>query len=324
MSSFTTARASSAPDRVPRFHDVEDAARRIAGTVRRTPVLSNDAIDRQCRGGVHFKCENLQRGGSFKLRGATNAVSHLREMPNVTGVLTHSSGNHAAALAIAAAAHDLPAWVVMPSDAAPSKIRAVLDHGAQLTTCAPDFAAREEVAAALLAETGAAFVDSHDDPWVIAGQATAALELALEVADLEIVLVPVGGGGLIAGTVIALSQLAPRCEVIGCEPAGADDAFRSLAEGRRITEFVPRTIADGLRTPLGMMTFEIMRRHVRRVLRVEESDIQEAMRTVWERLKLVIEPSSAVAVAPLLDGAIDISGRRVGVILSGGNVGIPG
>ena len=302
------------------WNDVRAARDRIAPYTRRTPVLTCSAIDRLCRARVVFKCENFQKTGSFKFRGAVNTLLQLADAERGRGVLTHSSGNHAQAVAHAAQLLGVPATVVMPEDAASIKRTATKGYGATVVLCPPTQRGREETAERVRRETGGIFLDSHDDPRVIAGQGTALAELIDETGELDIILAPLGGGGLLSGTLIAADRLTPRACVIGCEPAGADDAYRSLQEGRRITDFVPCTIADGLRTPLGENTFSILRDHVNEIVLVSEREILDAMRTVWDRMKIVIEPSSAVAVAPLLSGTVEAAGKRVGVILSGGNV----
>ena len=299
---------------------VLQARTRIAPHVHRTPVLTCQAVDALTGARVVFKCENFQRTGSFKFRGACNAVAALCERERPRGVLAHSSGNHAQALALAARMHGIRAHVVMPEDAPATKREATAAYGAAITLCAPTHRAREDTARRIQAETGATFVSAHNDPQVIAGQGTACLELIEDAGPCDLLLAPVGGGGLLAGTLLAAAHAAPDAQVIGCEPVGADDAARGLTRGERITEFVPNTIADGLRTPLGENTFAILHEHAVPIVVVTEQDIVRAMRFVWERMKLVIEPSSAVAVAPLLTGQLDTEGRRVGVILSGGNV----
>jgi len=299
---------------------VLQARTRIAPHVHRTPVLTCQAVDALTGARVVFKCENFQRTGSFKFRGACNAVAALCERERPRGVLAHSSGNHAQALALAARMHGIRAHVVMPEDAPATKREATAAYGAAITLCAPTHRAREATANALQEKTGATFVSAHNDPQVIAGQGTACLELIEDAGPCDLLLAPVGGGGLLAGTLLAAEHAAPTAQVIGCEPAGADDAARGLARGERITEFVPNTIADGLRTPLGDNTFAILHEHGVPIVVVAEQDIVRAMRFVWERMKIVIEPSSAVAVAPLLTGQLDTEGQRVGVILSGGNV----
>lgn len=298
---------------------IEAARTRIAPFAHRTPVFTSTTLDVRCGGHVFLKCENFQRTGSFKFRGAVNAVAELPRHERERGVYAHSSGNHAQALALAARLHGIPAHIVMPEDSNPAKIQATRGYGAAVTFCRPTDRDRHETAARIGAETGAVFVHPHDDLRVIAGQGTAVCELIDDVGDLDLVLAPVGGGGLLSGTVVAAKHLG-TARVIGCEPSGADDAFRSLQAGRRITDFTPKTIADGLRTPLGENTFAILSEMVDGIAVVAEEGILPAMRFAWERMKLVIEPSSAVAVAALLTGKIDAAGLRVGVILTGGNV----
>jgi threonine dehydratase len=302
------------------WDDVCGARERIAAHAHRTPVLTSTVINRLCDARVFFKCESFQKTGSFKFRGALNAVASLASEERARGVYAHSSGNHAQALALAARIHGIPAHIVMPENSSPIKVAATKGYGARVVFCSSTHEGRRDVAARVGEETGAAFVHPHDDPRVIAGQGTAICELIEEVGALDVILAPVGGGGLLSGTSVAAMQLAPRARLIGCEPAGADDAYRSLQAGRRITEFTPHTIADGLRTPLGQNTFAILREHVDRIILVSESEILDAMRTVWSRMKIIVEPSSAVAVAPLLAGAVGAKGKRIGVIVSGGNV----
>jgi len=302
------------------WSDVRAASERIEPHAHRTPVLRSTAIDRVAGAQVLFKCENFQKTGSFKFRGAFNTVASLSPEERERGVYAHSSGNHAQALALAAHLHRIPAHIVMPEDSNPIKVAATKGYGARVIHCPPTHQGRHETAARIGGETGATFVHPHDDPRVIAGQGTAALELIEDVGDLDVLLAPVGGGGLLSGTLIAAAHLLPDVRVIGCEPSGADDAYRSLRERRRIIDFTPHTIADGLRTPLGENTFSILCQHVDSIILVSEDEIVDAMRTVWERMKIVIEPSSAVAVAPLLREEFAGDRLRIGVILSGGNV----
>jgi threonine dehydratase len=302
------------------WQDVLTARGRIAPFARRTPVETCRTIDAACGGTVFLKCENFQRTGSFKFRGATNTIASLSPSERARGVYAPSSGNHAQAVALAAKLHGVPAHLVMPEDSNPAKVAATRGYGARIVFCPATHEGRREMAARVGEETGATLVHSHDDLRVMAGQGTAAWELIDDVGKLDLVLAPVGGGGLMSGTLIAARHLLPHVRVIGCEPEGADDAARSLRMGVRVTDFVPRTIADGLRTPLGENGFEILRRDLDDIVLVSEREIVDAMRFVWERAKLVIEPSSAVAVAPLLVGKVDARGKRVGVILSGGNV----
>lgn len=299
---------------------VRDAQRRIAPHVHRTPVLTSASLDERAGARLFFKCENLQRTGSFKMRGATNAVFSLSDAEAGRGVLTHSSGNHAAAIALAARRRGIPAWIVMPSNAPQTKRRAVEDYGGRVSECEPNLASRETVAAALQKKTGARMIHPYNDDAVIAGQATAALELLEEIPDLDLIVAPVSGGGLLSGTAIAARSLKPGIRVIGAEPANADDAYRSLAAGRLEPAAKTETIADGLRATLCPLTFAILRERNVEVALVAEDEILPAMRFIWERLKLVIEPSSAVAVVPVLERKLNAAGQKVGIILSGGNL----
>lgn len=308
---------------LPTYADVEEAAERIAPHVHRTPVVTSASLDRASGARLYFKCENLQRVGAFKMRGASNAVWSLDEETARRGVVTHSSGNHGAALARAAAQRGISCWVVMPDNAARAKRQAVEDFGAKVVTCAPTIQGREETAARLLAETGAVLVHPYDDARVIAGQGTAARELLQEVPDLDLVVAPVGGGGLLSGTAIAAAALAPRAEVWGAEPSGADDAQRSLTAGRIVPVAAPSTVADGLRATIGPLPLAVLLAHRVRIATVDDPAILAAMRLFWERAKLIIEPSAAVPLAAILEGAIPAAGRRVGVILSGGNLDLP-
>jgi threonine dehydratase len=302
------------------WKEVADARKRLEGVAHVTPTFTCSSLDQIAKSSVWLKAENLQRTGSFKFRGAYNALSAMPEDKREKGVITHSSGNHGQALALAAKLLNERAFVIMPENSPAVKREAVAAYGAMVITCEPTQAAREEKTHEIIEQTSAVFIDSHDDVHVIAGQATAAVELIEQGGPFDILLAPVGGGGLIAGTAIAASHLLDGARVIGCEPAGANDAYRSLAAGERILDFTPQTIADGLRTTLGKLNFEIMQQMVDSIVLVSEEEIVRAMRFVWERMKLIIEPSSAVAVAPLLSGAIGGNGERIGVILSGGNV----
>jgi threonine dehydratase len=306
----------------PVYGDITAARHRIASLVHETPVATCNALDRICGASVFLKCENLQRTGSFKFRGASNAIASLSAAERARGVITHSSGNHAQALALAADLHGVHATVVIPEDAPRAKREAAAAYGATVVSCPPTQEGRRETTRRLIEETGAVFIDSHDAAAVIAGQATAAVELIEAAGPFDVLLTPVGGGGLLSGSVLAAEALLPQAQVIGCEPQGADDAYRSLRDGERIAEVDSRTIADGLKTSLGERTFGILLKHKTRIVLVSEEQIVQAMRFVWERMKLVIEPSSAVAVAPLLSGTLSVSDRRVGVILSGGNVSL--
>ncbi|AGP37110.1 serine/threonine dehydratase [Sorangium cellulosum So0157-2] len=302
---------------MPTIEDIRRAAARLAPHAHVTPVMTSRTIDGMAGARVFFKCENLQRVGAFKFRGACNAVLALSDEDARRGVATHSSGNHAAALALAARIRGVPAHIVMPESAPAVKRAAVEGYGARIVTCAPTLRSREETLARVLSETGAILVHPYNDAHVIAGQGTAALELAGQVEDLDAVVAPVGGGGLLSGTAVATSALS-RARTVGAEPQAADDAARSLREGKILPSNDPITIADGLRTSLGELTFAVLRERGVEIVTVGEEDIVKAMRVVWERMKILIEPSSAVPVAAVL--LRKVQGARIGVILSGGNV----
>ncbi len=311
---------ASAALALPDLAAIRAAHARIAAFVHRTPTLTCRGLDAETGARLVFKCENLQKIGAFKARGAINAVFSLSDEAAPPGVVTHSSGNHGAALAYAAACRGIPAWVVMPENAAKVKQENVRRFGATIRFCASTVAAREAACAEVQRETGATLVHPFDDARVIAGQGTAVLEMIEDVPDLEVVVAPVGGGGLLSGTAIAAKSLRPDLRVYGAEPANADDAARSFRSGR--VELLPAatTIADGLRTTLSMRTLAAIRAHVDAIGTTREETIVRAMRMTWERMKIVIEPSSAVPLACLLDGALDARGKRVGIILTGGNV----
>jgi threonine dehydratase len=304
----------------PGFKEIEEARGRIKGFVHRTPIFVCKSIDAMVGAALFFKCENFQKAGAFKIRGACNAVFSLTEEEARRGVATHSSGNHAAALALAARWRGVPAYVVMPENAPQIKKTAVAFYGANIFFCKPTLEAREETLARVLASTSASFVHPYNDGRVIAGQGTAGLELCEEVPELDAVMAPVGGGGLLSGTSIAVGAVSPKTIVIGAEPEQADDAYRSLNAGKIMPAGNPQTVADGLRTSLGDLTFAVIQKHVMEIVTVSEDGITEAMRTVWERMKIIIEPSAAVPFAALLTKRIDLSGKKVGVILSGGNL----
>ncbi|MBW1810408.1 MAG: pyridoxal-phosphate dependent enzyme [Deltaproteobacteria bacterium] len=306
----------------PSFDDIRQAAQRIKPHVHRTPILTCESLDRISGCKLFFKPENLQKVGAFKFRGATNAVFSLSDKEAAQGVATHSSGNHAAALALAASRRGTKAHIIMPQNAPAIKKSAVLGYGAEITFCEPTLKAREDGLNAVVEKTGAVIIHPYNDPLVIAGQGTAALELIEDVPDLDAVIAPVGGGGLMSGTALAISALAPRVRIIGAEPSGADDACRSLQAGRIIPSQNPTTIADGLLTSLGSLTFPILHKHLERIVTVSEQAIISAMRQIWERMKLVIEPSSAVPLAAIQEGQWKQQNIRIGVILSGGNVNL--
>ncbi|MFW6147100.1 MAG: pyridoxal-phosphate dependent enzyme [Thermodesulfobacteriota bacterium] len=304
----------------PSIREIRDASQRITSFIHRTPVLTCSTLNRMCSTELFFKCENFQKAGAFKTRGAANAVFSLEDARAARGVATHSSGNHAAALALAASWRNIPAYVVMPTNASQAKKDATAGYGAEITLCDPTLAAREQGLAEVVERTGAAFIPPYNDFRVISGQGTAALELIEEVGNLDIVMAPVGGGGLLSGTAIAVSALAPKTRVIGAEPKEADDAAQSFYAGRIIPAHNPRTIADGLRTSLGDRTFPIIKALVADIVTVSEEAIVEAMRIVWERMKILIEPSAAVPVGAVLTKGAELPGTRIGIILSGGNV----
>jgi threonine dehydratase len=307
-------------DPLPDLAAIRTAAARIAPHVHRTPVLTSSSIDDEVGARLFFKCENLQKIGAFKARGATNAVFALAPEVAVRGVVTHSSGNHGAALAYAARRRGIPAWVVMPENAPKVKIANVAREGAAIRFCAPTVAAREAACAEVERESGATLIHPFDHADVIAGQGTAALELIEAVPDLDAVIAPCGGGGLLSGTAIAVHALAPAVRVFGAEPANADDAARSLASGRVEPLAATTTIADGLRTTLAPRTLAAIRAHVEAIGTCSEEGIVRAMRLTWERMKIVIEASSAVPLACLLEGTLAVRGLRVGIVVSGGNV----
>ena len=300
--------------------DIRAAHARIADKIHRTPVLTSATLDALCGAQLFFKCENFQKIGAFKARGATNAVFALTEAEAANGVATHSSGNHAAALARAARLRGIPAHIVMPSNAPKTKIESVRRNGGFIVFCEPTLLAREAACAKIIAETGARLVHPFDDYAVMAGQGTATLELLEQAPDLDLIIVPVGGGGLLCGTAVAAKGARPGIRVIAAEPAGADDAARSVAAGRLIPLEQAATIADGLRTSLSARTFPLIQQHVDGIVTVSEESIVAAMRRIWDVLKIIIEPSCAVPYAAILEQKIDVSGKRVGISLTGGNV----
>lgn len=305
---------------IPTLDDVRDAARRIAPYANRTPVLTCGSIDERTGCRVFMKCENMQKVGAFKFRGACNAVFSLSDEQARRGVVCHSSGNHAQALALAARLRGIEAHIVMPRNAPEVKKAAVAGYGGRVTYCEPTLAAREETQARIIERTGAVEIHPFNNPKIIAGQGTAALELLTDVPDLDAVIAPVGGGGLLSGTAIASTGVKPGIRVIAAEPEMADDAARSIAAGRVLPSENPRTIADGLLTSLSELTFAVIREKVERIVTVREETIIDAMRFVWERAKIVIEPSAAVGFAVMWEKKIDLRGLRVGIIVCGGNV----
>ncbi|MFC0676309.1 pyridoxal-phosphate dependent enzyme [Lysobacter korlensis] len=304
----------------PGFNDVLAAAARIAPHARVTPVLRSHSLDAIAGCELYFKCETLQRIGAFKFRGAANAVFGLDDATAARGVVTQSSGNHGAAIALACRLRGIPAHVVAPENTPQIKLSAIRDFGAQLVSCAPTIAARDASCARVLAQTGGELVHPYNDARVIAGQGTAALELLHEAGRLDVVITPVSGGGLLSGTSIAAHGIDPSIEVWGAEPEQAADAHASLERGERVTDMVPDTVCDGLRAQLGTLTFPILRAHCAGIGLASEAEIIRAMRLIWERLKIVVEPSAAVPLAVVLRDPSRFAGRRVGIVLSGGNV----
>ena len=301
------------------IRDVQAASERIRPHIHHTPVVTSSRLDAESGARLFFKCENLQKAGAFKSRGACNAVYQLPPEVAARGVITHSSGNHGAALARAAQLRGIGATIVVPTNANPVKKAAIESYGALIVECEPTLEARESGVAKIVEETGAHLVPPYDDDRIIAGQGTAALEMVRDIKDgLDLLLVPVGGGGLLAGT--SLVGADRGLAVFGAEPEGADDAYRSLATGIRVTEQVPKTVADGLRTTLGQRNFEIIQMLVSGILRVSDLETVAAMKRLWTRLKLVVEPSSAVTYAAITRYPEVFQGRRVGVVLSGGNI----
>lgn len=294
--------------------------KQILPHIYRTPILTSKAINRMSKADIHFKCENFQKGGAYKMRGATNAVLQLTDVQKEKGVVTHSSGNFAQALSLAAKNIGIDAFIVMPSTAPQVKKDAVAEYGGKIIECEPMLAAREAAAKKIERETGATFIHPSNDENVIIGQGTAGMELLGELPHLNFIVVPVGGGGLIAGTSLAAHYFGNDCKVIGGEPFEVDDAYRSLQSGKIESNETTNTIADGLKTQLGDKSFPIMRRYVDSIIRVTEKDIVNAMRLIWERMKIVVEPSSAVALAAVLSDKNRFKGKKVGIIISGGNV----
>jgi len=304
----------------PTLNDIRQAAERIRPYAHRTPVLTNESLNQQVGAQVFLKCENLQKVGAFKFRGACNAVYSLSDEEAARGVCTHSSGNHAAALALAAKMRGIPAFIVMPNNAPSVKKNAVAGYGGLITFCEPTLEARESTLDRIRLDMGATVVHPYNDERVIAGQGTAALELLEDYPDLDVIIAPVGGGGLLSGTSIAATEIKKGIRVIAGEPEMADDAFRSIKAGEIIPSNNPKTIADGLLTSLGTLTFPIVQQRVEQIITVSETGIIQSMKYVWERAKIIIEPSSAVAIGVLWEKKIDLSGLNVGVIISGGNV----
>ncbi|MBW6460783.1 MAG: pyridoxal-phosphate dependent enzyme [Bacteroidales bacterium] len=309
-------------DMIPDLPTIEAAAERIRPYVHRTPVLTSEGINHLLNSTLFFKCENLQKAGAFKSRGACNAVFSLPDDLVSSGVATHSSGNHAQALARAARIRGCKAYIVMPETAPRVKVEAVKGYGGEITFCQPTLASREETLRAVVEKTGATEVHPYNDYRIIAGQATAALEFFNQTGNLDIIMTPVGGGGLLSGTALSTRYLSPSTQVIAAEPANADDAFRSFNTKQLLPSVNPNTIADGLLTSLGTLTFPIILDYVYQIITASEASIIEAMKLTWERMKIIIEPSSALPLAVIMENRDIFKGKKVGIILSGGNVSL--
>ena len=305
---------------IPVWHDVVEAHERIAPHIRRTEIFTNAELDAQIGASLFFKCENLQPPGAFKVRGASNAVFGLSDAQAVKGVATHSSGNHALCLSYAAGRRGIPCNVVMPHTAPQAKKDAVIGYGGKITECEPSTSSREETFARVQAETGGDFIHPYNDPRVIAGQATCSKEFLEQVEDLDILIAPIGGGGMISGTCLTVRSIMPHVKVYAAEPEQADDAMRSLKAGHIIADDAPVTVADGLKVPLKELTWRFVSNGVTDILTASEQEIIDAMKLSWKRLKMVIEPSCAVPLAVILKNPELFAGKRVGVIITGGNV----
>lgn len=302
------------------FREVEEAYKRLRGAVNNTPVFTSSTIDSIIEGSCFFKCENFQRTGAFKFRGAYNALAQLSTEKKDKGVITHSSGNHAQALSLAAKVLGIKAVIVMPEDASPVKVAATKGYGAEIIFCGSHPTEREKAVVPLIQEHGYTLIHPSNDLKIIAGAGTAAYELIKEVGELDYVFCPVGGGGLLSGTAIATRGLLPSARVIGVEPENVDDAYQSFETGRIVPARNLNTIADGLKTSLGNNTFRIIRENVDQIITVSEEGIVDAMRLLWERMKIVVEPSGAVSLAGVLNGEVNLKSKRVGVLVSGGNM----
>ena len=305
-----------------RKQDITETAERIKSYIHRTPVFKSNSLNNLTGASLFFKCENLQKVGAFKMRGATNAVLSLSPYKRNKGVATHSSGNHAQALALAAKLTNTKAYIVMPSNAPVVKVDAVKGYGAEITFCEPTLASREATLARIVEKTEAVFIPPYNDHRIICGQATAAKELIEQYKDLDYIFAPVGGGGLLSGTALAAHYFSPTTKVIGAEPEGANDAYLSFLEGKLIPSNNPQTIADGLLTSLGEINFEIIKKYVSEIGLVTDKQIIGAMRLIWERMKLVVEPSGAVSFALVLKKSNELEGKKIGIIISGGNINL--
>lgn len=317
---FSKKSIETMPAIIPNLKDIREAHNRIKSLINKTPIHTSSSVNHILGTEVYLKCENFQKVGAFKFRGATNAVRLLNKEDSLRGVATHSSGNHAAALSLAANQLGIPAYIVMPKNAPEIKKKAVAGYGAKITFCEPTLQAREDTLQKVQKKTGATFIHPYDNFNVICGQGTAAKELLEEKNDLDIVIAPIGGGGLMSGTAIATKSINPNIKVYGAEPLLADDAYRSYKKGELILAGPPRTIADGLLTSLSDLTFKIIKKNVDDIFTVREESIIQAMRMVWERMKIIIEPSSAVPIAAILENTSIFKNKKVGMIISGGNV----
>lgn len=304
----------------PSLSDIRTAAARIRPFIHRTPMITSRYLDDRFDAKFYFKCENFQKVGAFKARGATNAVQSLEEEERRSGVCTHSSGNHAQALSWAASLAGIPAYIVMPSNSSKVKVEAVRGYGGRITFCEPNLASRESTLAQVREQTGAVEIHPYNNLRIIAGQATAAMEMIEDEGEFDIIMAPVGGGGLLSGTALSTHYLTPATKIFAAEPEMADDAYRSFTSKSFIPSENPQTMADGLRTSLGSYTFPIILEHVSQIITVKEETIIEAMRMVWERMKVLIEPSSAVPIAAIIENPRIFNGKKTGIILSGGNV----
>ena len=320
MTTAQTEQTKTTQESAPDLNTIRAAHQRIRPQIHRTPIFTSESLNETTGAELFFKCENLQKTGSFKFRGATNAVFSLTDEEAKRGVVTVSSGNHGAAISLAARRRGIPAWIVMPRNAPRAKRQAVESYGGRVTECEYDMASRDAVCKAVQEKTGAILIHPYNNARVIAGQGTAALELLEDVPNLDIVISPVSGGGLLSGTAIASKSLRPSIRVVGAEPKNADDAQRSLASGKIEPASKTKTIADGLRAVLCPLTFSILRQHVDEIALVTEEEILATMRLLWERLKLIVEPSGAVSAGIVLHNKISARDKRVGIILSGGNL----
>ena len=306
--------------KIPTYSDIQESAKRIHGFAHKTPVLQSSYFNRLTGAELFFKCENFQKVGAFKFRGAFNAISQLSKEGGDKGIITHSSGNHAQAVALASKINRYKATIVMPKNAPKVKVNAVQDYGAEIVFCESTIESRQETTDQIISKTGATFIHPYNNADVITGQGTSAKELLEEIPDLDIIIAPIGGGGLLNGTAIASKAIKPNIQILGAEPKLADDAYRSYQAGSIQPVLQTDTIADGLRTSLGSLTFQIINEKADDIITVAEDSIIRDMRRVWERMKIIIEPSSAVPISALLDGSADIGGKKIGIILTGGNV----